>query len=347
MRVAICGFYGKSNFGDDLMADCLAERLSRGGHLVEHYSDNAKGSIRNGLRDQSYLDADVVVIGGGNIVGPGFWAFKDGGLERLRGVKRLLFLNVGVTQDYLSDEEFVGGLTGAGGRWWVRDRESVSILGRLGIEAQYLPDVSFTLTSEAERKEKVMAVFLNDYPFSDLHRDDSVEKFLRATSAAKLVARHLDWMADFGWSVKFVPCHVSKAVDDRLPAAAVYGWMKRRHSAEVIWSPLSWREVFDEVSGASLVLSMRYHASTCAFATGTPTLDLTHHAKNQRLLSSLGAQACSADIWSATHGELIRATQEAERFGPEAGMSLKEEADELWRQFDLEWRELTLDGEQT
>ena len=28
LNVALCGFYGKNNFGDDLMQDCLSEILS-------------------------------------------------------------------------------------------------------------------------------------------------------------------------------------------------------------------------------------------------------------------------------------------------------------------------------
>jgi polysaccharide pyruvyl transferase WcaK-like protein len=347
MKVAVCGFYGKSNFGDDLMADCLGDRLSCGAHQVTHYSDNSAGDIRNGLRDLSYLDADVVVVGGGNIIGPGFWAFKDGGIDRLGGVRRLLFLNVGVTPDYLSDKEFAGKLAGLNATWRVRDAESVELLARIGIEAQYLPDISFTLGGKrAEKADKTIAVFLNDYPFGDLHKDASVERFLRATSAAKLVAHHLDWMADFGWRVRFVPCHVSNAVDDRLPGASVYGWMRRRDAAEMAMAPLGWREVFREISDAGLVVSMRYHASTCALVSGSPLVDLTHHAKNQRLMRSLGAEKCSVNVWGCTHEDLIRATQEAERFGPGAGMTLKDEADRLWRLFDAEWRELTLGGDQ-
>lgn len=347
MRVAVCGFYGKSNFGDDLMADCLAERLGRTGCEVSLYSDNERGpSIRNGLKDKSYLDADAVVVGGGNIIGPGFWAFKDGGLGNLAAARKLVFLNVGVTPDYLSDDRFVSQLRDLGATWKVRDAESVELLAQVGIEATYLPDVSFTLSPGCRRKDKVVAVFLNDYPLGDLHKDESVERFLRSVSVAKLIAHHLDWLASFGWKIRLVPCHVSKAIDDRLPAATVYSWMKRRHDAEVLMSPMDWRGVLDEVSSAGLVMSMRYHASTCAFASGVPLLDLTHHAKNRRLMNSLGAEKCAVNVWSCTHEDLIKATQEAERVDVRCGLEFKEDADKLWRLFDDEWRALTLDGEQ-
>ena len=67
--ISLCGFYGKNNYGDDLMAECLSQRLSTSDSEVKVYSDVCKGDILNGMKDHSFLDSDWIVIGGGNIIG--------------------------------------------------------------------------------------------------------------------------------------------------------------------------------------------------------------------------------------------------------------------------------------
>ena len=48
MKIALCGYYAKNNFGDDMMADCLSEVLSSGGkHTVRVYSDTANLKVLN------------------------------------------------------------------------------------------------------------------------------------------------------------------------------------------------------------------------------------------------------------------------------------------------------------
>ncbi|MBS1722356.1 MAG: polysaccharide pyruvyl transferase family protein [Armatimonadetes bacterium] len=340
--VALCGFYGKHNYGDDLMADCLTARLTSLGSTVNVFSDTTQPGVHNGLKDPVYLTSDTIVIGGGNIIGPGFWAFKDGRLEELTKAKQIVFLNVGVTADYFADKEFVSQLRDLRANWWVRDLESVKLLADEGMAAEFLPDISLTLDNSCgTRNEKTLAVLLNAYPMNDIFKANDIYRSTQVMQTARLIAHHLDWMVSFGWKVCFLPCHVSATVDDRLAAGIVYGLMERKLGAEWVVDKLSWTDLMARVASCNLVMSMRYHASTTALVTGTPFVDLVHHAKNKQFVRSVGAEHCAVDVWHASHEDLIQATQAAENFDTSQWSDITTKAQEQWRLFDKEWLRIT------
>lgn len=337
--IALCGFYGKSNYGDDLMADCLQNRLSIHGDQVKIYSDVRKGEVLNGMKDHSFLDSDLIVIGGGNIIGPGFWAFKDGMIDILPKDGRVVFLNVGVTQDYLDDAEFSDKLKSLNAKWWVRDHESQDMLYKIGIGSEFLPDISLTLQDKfnSEKHEKTLGVLLNAYPMNDLFNNENVYLNQRAHQFARVLAHHLDWMASFGWKIQFLPCHISKPVDDRLIASVVYGYMKNKRTAEWHVLPMSWQALSQSISQCELLFSMRYHASTTSFAAKTRFVDLIHHDKNKQFARYVGIEQCAVNIWSATHEDLIAATAAAEAIDTDSWYQCKV-AHNLWSDFDLSWK---------
>lgn len=341
LSIALCGFYGKNNYGDDLMAECLSQRLGVNGNQVSVYSDVCKGDISNGMKDHSFLSADLIVIGGGNIIGPGFWAFKDGMIDLLPKDGRVMFLNVGVTQDYLSNVEFGQKLKDLNAKWWVRDMESQDILYNIGIESSFLPDISLTLQDQlrVEKDEKTIGVLLNAYPMNDLFNNHNVYLQQRANQFARVLAHHLDWMASFGWKIQFLPCHISTQIDDRLIAAMVFGYMQNKKSATWHVDQITWRGLSNAISKCELIFSMRYHASTTAFASKTRFVDLVHHNKNQQFVKYIKAEQCAVNIWTATHENLISATIEAEATNTDSWYQCNV-AQTLWNDFDSLWKNI-------
>jgi len=339
--ISLCGFYGKNNYGDDLMAECLSQRLSTSDSEVKVYSDVCKGDILNGMKDHSFLDSDWIVIGGGNIIGPGFWAFKDGMIDLLPKDGRVVFLNVGVTQDYLSNSDFSKKLESLNAKWWVRDMESQDILYNLDIESSFLPDISLTLREQlhTEKEPKTIGVLLNAYPMNDLFNNDNVYLHQRAHQFARVLAHHLDWMISFGWKVKFLPCHVSTQIDDRLIAAVVFGYMQNKKSATWQVSHMPWKDLSESISKCELVFSMRYHASTTAVASKTRFVDLIHHDKNKQFVRYIKAEQCAVNIWAATHESLIEATVAAEAINTDSWYQCNV-AQSLWNDFDSSWKTL-------
>jgi polysaccharide pyruvyl transferase WcaK-like protein len=319
MKIALLGFFAKQNFGDDLMAHHIPMCLGRGVREVTRYSDAHGDGVTCGLKDKSYLDCDVIAIGGGGIVSPEFWAFRSGGIERIvESGKPVAFVNVNVTPDYFSDAAFVQRVISLKARWWVRDQESVDILAGVGIACTLVPDISFR-TDVAEYAPRLIpagtreiAVFPNYYVLNGLAEAQDVECYLAANRGAREIARHLDWMTNYGWRITLWPAQTAHDVDDRLACAAIFSLMKHKDKARWVTHSPDWTELMAAIRDSDLVFSMRYHATTVALAMGRPFVDVTHHAKNRRLLSETGMAGASAEFLRLYEGALIPPTQWAE-----------------------------------
>ena len=137
MKIALCGYYAKNNFGDDMMADCLSEVLSSGGkNTVRVYSDTANLKVVN-YKNNSHLDNDIIVIGGGGIIDNKFWALTDENIDKLKN-KKIIFLNVNVYSEAIKNIDFVNKLKSFDASWWVRDKNSVELLSSVGIKSTFL-----------------------------------------------------------------------------------------------------------------------------------------------------------------------------------------------------------------
>lgn len=345
MTIALCGFYAKYNFGDDLMAHHLSKVLSvNDTHNVRIFSDKSLDNVENGLLSSGHLDCDVIVIGGGGIVNTDFWAFKNDGLTKLKNSQKpIAFVNVNITQDILKDSQLIEDLKSLKARWWVRNRQSVDTLTEIGISASLVPDVSFRPGVVAPYNKmggkKQLSVFLNSYVFNDLIHNDNVNQFVQALHNCRLIAQFCDWMTTFGWNITFFSAHTAKYVDDRIPSAFVFGTMENKDSAKWVAESLAWDDLIREITHSDLVLSMRFHSTTTALAAGVPCIDITHHEKNKSLLDEMGALCISAEYSSLTHDALIRAAQCAEN--PTSHESkvkaYRSEAVTRWELFDREW----------
>ena len=347
--IAVVGWYGKKNFGDELMASRLSQVLSRNGNTVSIYSDLCADGVLDGTKDASYLDQDVIVIGGGGIVTTDFWALRQPMLEELRKSRALIaFLNVNVTPECCEDAEFTSNLRSLNARWWVRDQMSVEILAGVGIKAELVPDISFRVDldrrDEAEPRSpyRQLSVFANYYTLEGLWEND-LDRFIAAKKSANILAKYLDWMITFGWRVTFWPAQTAPFVDDRLAAAAVYAMMKNKEEATWVTECPDWKMLVQAVYASDLVVSMRYHTTTTALANGIPFVDITHHAKNRRLLAETSTSDMAVEFDQLSHHSLVRATQRAEVMSDDmkAIDAYRAEAQTRWNKFDLAWDTFT------
>jgi polysaccharide pyruvyl transferase WcaK-like protein len=345
MHIGLCGFYGKANFGDDLMADHLPRVLSvNGQHTVTLFSDCDRESIRNGKTSGAHLEQDVVVIGGGGVISPSFWALEPRFLERL--IQRqtpVAFVNVNVTEDLLRHPSLVELLLQLNARWWVRDQHSCDNLARAGIDSALVPDVSFRSGVVPPRvmvkDRKKLLVFANAYLLNQLFQHQDTHRYLSAHEAAFTLAHFLDWMAHFQWEIHLVPAQTGGEFDDRIVGGMIYGLMRRKDAARWHSDAPDWNALIHEISHADLVLSMRYHASTTAIAAGTPLIDVTHHAKNRQLLIELGLESVAVAYDSLSQQALVAAAQCSSAMRSTTIEAYLQNADRAWGQFDKEWAE--------
>jgi len=349
MKIALCGFYAKQNFGDDLMAHHLSKILSvNGTHTVHLFSDKTSDLIENGYSTNAHLSCDIIVIGGGGIVNPDFWAFKNGGLERLKHLnKPVAFINVNVTPEILKNQPFIEDLKALKAKWWVRTRQSADILAQIGIAASIVPDVSFRSGVVPRRHSlggnKKMAVFLNSYVFNDLMNNNDVGQFIQALHNIRIIAGFCDWLTDFGWNITFYAAHTARVVDDRIPSALAFGIMKNKDNVQWLPEPVSWDKLVQEISTSDMVMSMRFHSTTCALSAGVPCIDITHHAKNKSLIDEIGISPVSVEYNSLTHESLIKAAQYAENSAAYVSKVNDYCSESLtrWDLFDSEWSTYT------
>lgn len=279
--------------GDDLMQHQLGGILSDCGFSeVGIYSDCEYFHVKNGLEDDSYLKADVIVIGGGGIIDPEFWVFSEGRIDKLlESGKKLVFLNVSVYQSILQQPEFVQKLTKMHGVWYVRDQKSRDLLKSVGIEARIVPDVLFSKPPQdlPPKDTRLMLVYPNYYAFDGHFNgtgnwDDTLMYFM----SVKILAQFIDWMTTFGWRVSIVSAQTSQHVDDRIIASTIYGHVKNKDSVNWVDFPLEYTEHEDLISQAKLVVSMRYHSSAMAVKHSVPCIDIIHHDKNAGLWDDVG-----------------------------------------------------------
>ena len=344
-KIALLGFYGKHNFGDDLMAYHLPRIVScNNQYEVQLFSDVDTDNIKNGLKSEDYLEYDIIVIGGGGIIAPNFWAFTKGRLEKLIACKKdICFLNVNVIEDLLDESQFVDKLKTLNARWWVRDLDSVEILKKLGIIAYYLPDVStlkdVVSPSLRTSENKKLSVFLNSYILENLS-SNNVSDFLLAHQNIRVLAKFLDWMIHFNWEVTFYPCQCSPYYDDRISAALTYSLIDNKNKAKWETNSVNWQDMLDEIIDSDLLISMRYHPTIIALSNNIPVIDITHHNKNKHILQQLNLDnLISANYKSLDIDQLIVCAQNAENKTLYANQIdlFKKESTTCWMQFETEW----------
>ena len=315
MKIALCGYYAKNNFGDDMMADCLSEVLSFGGkNQVRVYSDTSNLKVLN-YNDHSPFVNDVIVIGGGGIVDKKFWALNDENILKLKNLnKKILFLNVNIYSEALKDIEFANNLKSLNALWWVRDKSSVELLNQCGIESIYLPDVTFRKFNDTRAKpnKKLLNVFLNFYALKGLFDHDNVTNWLECQAKSRELASYFDWLTTFGWNIQFVPCQTVSEVDDRLIGAYIYALCKNKNKISWMSKPSNWKNIVKIIIDSDLVISQRYHSTAFAISHGVRVVDITHHAKNIEFLSDVGITQAGVELKTLNRKNLIEATKYAE-----------------------------------
>ena len=307
--IALCGFYGKNNMGDDLMQHHLATILQQGNpKKLTIFSDCNSGSAQNGLRSDRFMNSSTIFIGGGGIIEPDFWAFRDGRLqEMLIEKKEVVFLNVSVYESLKQNLVFQEQLRLLNAEWIVRDNRSATILSSIGIESLVVPDVAFSYTSESQAgglwgkdyiaqhfktpddDDNVMLFYPNYYAFAkNFGGNNTFEDSIKYMSFTLNMARFIDWMASFGWKTFIMPAQTDKYIDDRLIGAAIYAQVRIKELVTWIPDTISFAHHESAISRVKLILSMRYHASVLAIKNNIPCIDILHHDKNRGLWEDVG-----------------------------------------------------------
>lgn len=340
MRISLCGYYGKNNFGDDMMATLLSEKISQNKHTIKLFSDCSNGTFD--YRKTSFLDTDLIVIGGGGIIDTKFWALNEANIEEMRESKiPIAFLNVNIYQESLSNSQFIKKLFDLNASWWVRDKFTHDELKKLNFKVKFLPDILFTLKLENKNKinKKLLNIFLNYYAFKPAFDNDNVAAWIDMQSKCKELASYLDWLTTFGWNIQLVPCQSSQEIDDRVISSYIYGLCKNKSKISWISKPTSWRNIIKIIADSDLVISQRYHSSVASISLGIRFVDITHHSKNIELIKDASVTGASVLLKNLNKNNLIDATRYAEFNSNYKNniINYKTNAMRLWKDFETDW----------
>ena len=317
MNIALCGFYGKNNFGDDLMQDCLSEILSKNKKNKVHvFSDLESENIQDGLLNKKHLHCDLIVIGGGGIINKNFWVFKDGGIDDLiSSWKETIFLNVNVYPDILKNEEFILKLKSLNSQWWVRDSESHKILKSIGIDSVVMPDIAFYKTKSVikNNKEKKLIFFPNYYAFFNAFSDSSVHDWIVAQRNFSVLANYFNHLIERGWDIT-ISFSQHGEIDDRIIGAMILAQIKDK--SKVTWDiiPTSWEEKIKLIQKHDVVLSMRYHTTLISVINRIPCIDIVHHDKNKYFWKDLQFFNKDLNMYTIDNQKLFEMTNSFDNF---------------------------------
>ena len=276
--VSNLGWYGHKNCGDEMFREVLPEIFPT--HQFHFHTTLNPAEINK---------SDFLLIGGGNIVDPGFLR----GLDEVKDPYS--FIGVGLTHP-----EQVPLLQGAE-QVFVRDDRSYGFVKGLP-NTHLMPDLAFSMTPSPANgrrllnmwvapSKRTVGVFLNDCVNTVFN--STLLKFFEAHKVILELARFLDSLP---YNILFLPMSFLPP-DDRRISLDVIGNMKRGYQAPCLLNPLAAQQQLDLVSVLDYGITMRLHASIFCTIGGVPFIDLTHHSKSRSYLETMGLGQLSIDYY--------------------------------------------------
>ena len=306
-KYIVSGYIGFDNFGDELIARILTDKLKREGvekitlissnpeRTRELHGVEACGMLKffNPLRE-----ADVLISGGGSL------------LQDVTSLKSLLYY-LGVIYAALllgkKVEIFAQGIGPINSKFGqlltrialrfaskisVRDKKSQELLESWGIDSELVQDPVFSLelspsaplageVSEGQRgvQTGIVGIQLRDFPtLTDEFLENLARKVKEKYFDKKIQIISLQDSIDLPVCEKFAqlldicpPCWGNAAEQQ-----------KGVHNIEVL-SGLSINEVIDTISGLECLIAMRFHANVIALKAGIETIPINYDIKVQKL----------------------------------------------------------------
>ena len=278
--VTALGWYDKMNCGDESYKLAFPT-------IFTNYEWRFVDKLTAEIVDQS----DAIVLGGGDIMSNTF-------------LNQFAFINkpkhaISVSCTNSTDVNKLTGFQNI----IVRDHNSLDILKNKGIQAKYMPDISFCLhpdkmrgkrlirkeftAHKGELYEKVVVIVMNGHLADAESNSYDVRKFINFHKLAYDLGHIIDYTPA---SFIFLPFGQQPPWDDRAPNIWVAQKCKFWRKNIVIWNELSVQDILDIVSGADAVISTRLHSTIFSIVGHAHFIDIIHNHKNAALLKTIEKQ---------------------------------------------------------
>lgn len=332
-KIAIHGFYGKGNLGDEAILKALLQEFSKYPNIKVVVFSSAPGEVSkiHGVRSFSergkrsllrriweIKTSDLFILGGGGLL-------KDygnnsssltGWLRLLRFAKRLnvktALFAVGVENiRYDKSGKLIKEALNGVDLITVRDCNSKDILKDIGVtnEIKVVSDPVVLLTNiNADKIEDNLlsskVIICIRHWFSKgfyIEKPEVNENFIQSLSA----------MADFlieryNKKIDFIPFRTTSYDDDRIVAKQVVSHMKHKDKTHIHSSAPEVDEFIKMAEKSSLVIGMRLHSLILGASIGIPVIGLEYMPKVKAYMKSIKQSGYSLDLETITGEKLIK-----------------------------------------
>ena len=271
MLIAVYGFYGKQNIGDELFKEAFRALLPSHSFAFHDKitSDNAS-------------QADALIIGGGSLLNCDF-PHEPEALPLL-AQKPLLYISVGAEtaihpfhEHLLRQARLVA----------IRSPSALEKMRALNEKTIVIPDIVCALGTDTaiKRLDKSLLFLPNAYVLpchSDPHWMHSSWGHFKNE-----IAQAFDELIDAGWMIRMFPMSSNTTINDSLPGYEIIGAMKNRgdYLVRCYTDSKDLKGLFKEFE---VVVSQRYHGLILAEMTMTRCIGIAHSEKLQETAFNQG-----------------------------------------------------------
>lgn len=278
-KYIVSGYIGFDNFGDELIARVLTDKLKReGAEKITLISSNPERTSKlHGVESCGMLkffkplkEADVLISGGGSL------------LQDVTSLKSLIYYLVVIYAAIFSGKKveiFAQGIGPIRSKFGqiltklalkkaskisVRDEKSQELLEGWGIEAELVKDPAFSLEIPCKNKKGTVGIQLRDFP-------TLTDGFLNSL-ACEVREKYADK------KIKIIS--LQDSID--LEVCEKFADMLNLPDVEVL-SGLSINDVIEVISELECLIAMRFHANVAAIKCGVKTTAINYDIKVQKL----------------------------------------------------------------
>lgn len=331
-KIAIHGFYGQGNLGDEAILKSLLQEFDRYPKVeVVVFSRDPEQVFKiHGVKSlpsrgrRSFLrriweikTSNLLILGGGGLL-------KDYGSDSssLKGWLRLLQLAkklnvktalwaVGVENiRYDNSRKLLRDALDKVNLITVRDSDSRDILRSVGLKSEVKvvadPTVLLTDTDAREGKDlsmppKVMICIRHWFSKGEyIEKSDVNERLIKSLGAAA------DYLIEsYSARIDFVPLRITSYDDDRVVARQVVSYMRHKDRAHIHSRAPEVDEFIKIAKQSSLVIGMRLHSLILGTSAGVPVIGLAYMPKVRAYMDNIGQSEYSLDLETITSEKLI------------------------------------------
>ena len=331
-KIAIHGFYGQGNLGDEAILKAILQEFSKFSEIevVVFSRDPEEVSRIHGVRSvhsqgrQRLLrriweikTSDLFIFGGGGLLkdyGSDFSSLERW-LRLLRLAKRLnvktALCAVGVENiRYDESRKLLKDALDRVDLITVRDRNSKDILMDIGVtnEVKVVTDSAVLLANINASKKKDISmpprvIICVRHWFSKgeyIEKPEVNENFIRSLSvAADFLIEH------YNTEIDFIPFRTTSYDDDRIVAKQVILYMKHKGRTRIHSRAPEVDEFIEMSKQSSLIIGMRLHSLILGTSVGVPVIGLEYMPKVKAYMDSIGQTEYSLDLERITGEKLI------------------------------------------